>query len=223
MTDERPPLTAGSDDRVGSPKPEDVRRYTRHAMAVTGDHETNLREVRAAIFFDRDGTLIKDVGYIKNPDDVELSPDAAGAVRRMNYALWPVIVVTNQSGIARGLLTEWDYERVREKLDDQLAERGAYVNAHYHCPHHPDFTGPCECRKPGTLLFDRAMGDHAIDPALSVFVGDRLRDILPAKHYGARGILVPGPATPADELAVATRQFEVAATLSDAVHEILHV
>ena len=78
MTDERPPLTAGSDDRVGSPKPEDVRRYTRHAMAVTGDHQTNLREVRAAIFFDRDGTLIKDVGYITNPDDVELSPDAAG-------------------------------------------------------------------------------------------------------------------------------------------------
>ena len=178
---------------------------------------------RKALFLDRDGTLINDVGYIKNPDDVELSPDAAGAVRRMNYALWPVIVVTNQSGIARGMLTEWDYERVREQLDDQLAERGAYINAHYHCPHHPDFTGRCECRKPGMQLFDRAMGEHAIDPALSVFVGDRLRDILPAKHYGARGILVPGPATPADELDVAKRQFEVATTLSLAVHMILHV
>jgi D-glycero-D-manno-heptose 1,7-bisphosphate phosphatase len=223
VTDERPPLPPAADDRVGSPKPEDVRRYTRHAMAVTGEQSTSLREVRPAIFFDRDGTLIKDVGYIKNPDDVELSADAAGAVRRMNYALWPVIVVTNQSGIARGMSTEWDYERVREKLDDMLAERGAYVDAHYHCPHHPDFTGPCECRKPGTLLFDRAIVDHAIDPTRSVFVGDRLRDILPSKHYGARGILVPGPATPADELETARQQFEVAATLSDAVHMILHV
>ncbi len=212
-----------TDDRVGSPKPEDVRRYTRHAMAVTGEHRTSLREVRSAIFFDRDGTLITDVGYVKDPDHVELTPHAAGAVRRMNYALWPVIVVTNQSGIARGILTEWDYERVREKLDDQLAERGAYINAHYHCPHHPDFTGPCLCRKPGTELFDRAMGDHAINPATSVFVGDRLRDILPAAHYGARGILVPTDATPADELARATKEFEVATTLTDAVHLILHV
>ena len=223
MTDEQPSAAPGADAPVGRPKPEDVRRYTRYAMAVTGEHSMSLREVRAAIFFDRDGTLIKDVGYIKDPADVELTPDAAGAVRRMNYAFWPVIVVTNQSGIARGMLTEREYDQVREKLDDVLAERGAYINAHYHCAHHPDFTGPCECRKPGTLLFDRAMADHAINPALSVFVGDRLRDILPARQYAARGILVPGPATPADELETATRDFEVAATLSDAVHMILRV
>lgn len=223
MTDERPPIEPDTDAPVGRPKPEDVRRSTRHAMAVTGANRLSLRDVRAAIFFDRDGTLIKDVGYIKDPADVALTPDAAGAVRHMNCAFWPVIVVTNQSGIARGMLTEREYDQVREKLDAVLAERGANINAHYHCPHHPDFTGPCECRKPGTLLFDRAMADHAINPTLSVFVGDRLRDILPAKHYAARGILVPGPATPADELETATRDFEVAATLSDAVHMILRV
>ena len=195
----------------------------RHTMAITGEHRTSLREVRAAVFFDRDGTLIKDVGYIKSSADVQLVPHAANAVRRMNYALWPVIVVTNQSGIARGLLTFEDYLAVRERLDDVLAERGAYINAHYYCPHHPDFTGPCRCRKPGTELFDQAMAEHAINPAISVFVGDRWRDVQPALHYGARGILVPNEHTPFEEITRATRELETAVTLTNAVHMILQV
>jgi histidinol-phosphate phosphatase family protein len=177
-----------------------------------------LRATRAAMFIDRDGTLIKDVGYIKDPADVELVPHAANAVRRMNYELYPVIVVTNQSGIARGLLTEADYQRVRSRVDDLLAERGAYVDAHYHCPHHPDFTGPCDCRKPGVGLFERAIREHAIDGAASLFVGDRWRDVQPAAHFGARGVLVPSASTPADEIARAAREAVVAVTLTDAVH-----
>lgn len=196
---------------------------TRTAMAVTGEHRMSLKEVRPALFLDRDGTLIRDVGYIRDPEDVALIPETANAIRRMNYALWPVIVVTNQSGIARGKLTVADYEAVRARLDDKLAERGAYVNAHYYCPHHPDFGGACACRKPGTLLFDQAITDHAINPALSVFIGDRWRDIAPAVHYAARGILVPSPATPPEELAMAREQAEVAATLAEAVHQILQV
>jgi histidinol-phosphate phosphatase family protein len=145
------------------------------------------------------------------------------AVRRMNYQLWPVIVVTNQSGIARGFLTEDDYDRARERLDDLVQERGAYITAQYHCPHHPDYTGPCECRKPGTALFEQAMAEHAINPALSVFVGDRWRDIVPARHYGARGILVPNEGTPAEEIEKARTEMEVAHTLTDVVHLILQV
>jgi D-glycero-D-manno-heptose 1,7-bisphosphate phosphatase len=192
-------------------------------MAVTGEHRMSLKEVRPALFLDRDGTLIRDVGYIKSPGDVALLPETTNAIRRMNYSLWPVIVVTNQSGIARGMLTVDDYEAVRARVDDALAERGAYVNAHYYCPHHPDFTGPCACRKPGTLLFDQAIAEHAINPALSVWVGDRWRDIEPAQHYAARGILVPGPATPPEELALAREKAEVATTLAEAVHTILQV
>jgi D-glycero-D-manno-heptose 1,7-bisphosphate phosphatase len=207
--------------------PFEARRLTptgaRAAMAVTGEHRMSLKEIRPALFVDRDGTLIKDVGYIKDPNDVELIPETTNAIRRMNYELWPVIVVTNQSGIARGMLGVEDYEAVRARLDDKLAERGAYINAHYYCPHHPDFSGPCACRKPGTLLFDRAIADHAINPVLSVFVGDRWRDIAPALHYGARGILVPGPSTPPEELAMAQEQAEVARTLAEAVHHILQV
>ena len=209
-------MTLSDDHRLSTPG-------IRHTMAITGEHRTSLREVRAAVFFDRDGTLIKDVGYIKSPVDVELVPHAANAVRRMNYALWPVIVVTNQSGIARGLLTVEDYLAVRARVDDLLAERGAYINAHYYCPHHPDFTGPCHCRKPGTELFDQAMTEHAINPAISVFVGDRWRDVQPALHYGARGILVPNANTPFEEITRATRELETAVTLTDAVHMILQV
>jgi D-glycero-D-manno-heptose 1,7-bisphosphate phosphatase len=198
-------------------------RSSQTLLAVTGEQRVTLREIRPAIFFDRDGTLIRDVGYIKNPEDVELVPHAVNAVRRMNYQLWPVIVVTNQSGIARGFLTEDDYDRARERLDDLVQERGAYITAQYHCPHHPDYTGPCECRKPGSALFEQAMMEHAINPALSVFVGDRWRDIAPALQYGARGILVPNEGTPAEEIERARTEMEVARTLTDVVHLILQV
>jgi histidinol-phosphate phosphatase family protein len=195
----------------------------RLARAEGDGHRPSLKEIRPAVFFDRDGTLIKDVGYISRPEDVELVPDAAQAVRRLNNALRPVIVVSNQSGIARGLLTEQDYGRVRDRLDDLLAERGAYIYGHYYCPHHPDYTGPCFCRKPGTELFDRAMGEHALNPAMSVWVGDRWRDIAPALHYGGQGMLVPSPSTPDEEIEQATREMIVVPTLTDAVHLILHV
>lgn len=195
----------------------------RLARAATGGHRQSLKEIRAAVFFDRDGTLIKDVGYIRRPEDVQLVPDAAQAVRSLNNALWPVIVATNQSGIARGLLSEQDYGRVRDRLDDLLAERGAYINGYYHCPHHPDYTGPCLCRKPGTELFDRAMAEHALNPAMSVWVGDRWRDIAPALHYCGQGILVPSPSTPSEDIERATGEFVVAASLTDAVHRIMHV
>jgi D-glycero-D-manno-heptose 1,7-bisphosphate phosphatase len=196
---------------------------SRTVLAVPGAHRDSLREVRPAVFFDRDGTLIRDVRYIKNPDDVEFVPQAVNAIRRVNHALWNVVVVTNQSGIARGLLTEQDYANVRARVDDMVQELGAYITAHYHCPHHPDFSGPCSCRKPGTALFDQAMTEHAINPAQSLFVGDRWRDIEPARHYGARGISVPNEATPGDEVEKATKEMEVADTLNDAINRVLHV
>ena len=209
-------MTRGEHDR-------NPHREARTSLAITGEHTLSLREIRPAIFFDRDGTLIRDVGYIRHAEDVELVPQAVNAVRRMNYQLWPVIVVTNQSGIARGLLTEDDYERARARLDDLVQERGAYITAQYHCPHHPDYTGPCECRKPGTALFEQAILEHAINPALSVFVGDRWRDILPARHYGARGVLVPNEGTPPQEVERARAEMEVVPTLTDVVRLVLQV
>jgi histidinol-phosphate phosphatase family protein len=202
--------------------PDATRVRGRVGRVLSGEHNRpSLRAIRPALFIDRDGTLIKNTGYIKRPDDVELIPHAANAVRRMNYALRPVIVVTNQSGIARGLLTEVDYERVRARVDDLFAERGGYIDAHYHCPHHPDYTGPCDCRKPRLGLFERAIHEHAIDAASSWFVGNRWSDVEPALHYGARGVLVPSDETPADEIDRARREAEVAETLTDVVHMAL--
>jgi D-glycero-D-manno-heptose 1,7-bisphosphate phosphatase len=173
--------------------------------------------VRGAVFLDRDGTVIEDRHYLKSPEDVVLVPNAANAVRRVNQLHRPVVVVTNQSGIARGLLTEADYNVVRARLDDLLSERGAFIDASYHCPHHPDFTGACDCRKPDVGLFRRAINDLNLDAAKSVYIGDRWRDIAVAQVLGGRGILVPSPDTPPADIARAAAEAEVVATLTEAV------
>ena len=154
-----------------------------------------MSERRPAAFVDRDGTLIVDVNYISRPADVALLPGAAAALRRLNEAGVPVIVVTNQSGIARGLFDEAAYESVRARLAELLAAEGARIDASYHCPHGPD--DGCRCRKPGPELYERAIADHGLDGARSFFVGDRLRDVQPARTFGGRGILVPSAASSA--------------------------
>jgi histidinol-phosphate phosphatase family protein len=175
---------------------------------------------RPAIFLDRDGTIIRDADYVRDPDDVELLPGAARAIARFNALGLPVIVVTNQSGMARGLLTREDYDAVRRRLDELLAGEGARIDASYFCPHHPDYTGACDCRKPGTLLYRRAVAAHAIDLARSTFVGDRWRDVAPALELGGRGILIAGPSTPPDELRRAKAQVEVAGSLEEAAGRV---
>ena len=145
---------------------------------------------RPAIFLDRDGTLIEDRHYLRGPDQVHLLPGAADAVRRLNAAAIPAVVVTNQSGIARGLLTEADYTATVRRLDELLAAAGARLDGHYHCPHLPDVTGPCDCRKPGPLLYERAARDLDLDLAASWWVGDRERDLGAADHFGGRAILL---------------------------------
>lgn len=176
---------------------------------------------RAAVFLDRDGTLIEDPGYLADPGAVRLLPGAGEAVARLASAGVPAVVVTNQSGIARGLLTEAQYQAVESRLDALLAERGARVEAHYVCPHHPDFTGPCECRKPGTLLFRRAAERHGLDLARSWWIGDRLRDLEPADRLGGRGILVLTGAGGAEAKLPAARRYPVVADLRAAVDLVL--
>ena len=150
-----------------------------------------------AVFLDRDGTLIEDVSYLSDPAKVRLLPGAGAAVRRLNQAGLLAIVATNQSGIARGLVSPEQYLATERRLDELLAEHGAALDAHYHCPHLPEIDGPCRCRKPGPLLYERAAERFGIDLAESWWVGDRLRDVEPARSFGGRGILVAsGPAIP---------------------------
>lgn len=155
-----------------------------------------------AIFLDRDGTLIEDTGYVRDPEAVRLRPGAGPALARLKAAGFRLIVVTNQSGIARGLLSPAQYEAVAARTATLLAEAGGALEAQYHCPHLPELSGPCQCRKPGLLLFQEALKRWDIAPRLSWWVGDRMRDVTPAQELGGRGILVGEDQT---EMAAATR------------------
>ena len=172
---------------------------------------------RAAVFLDRDGTLIRDVNFVGRPEQVELIPGAAAAVRRVNEAGLPAIVITNQSGIARGYFSESEYGKVHERMESLLGQGGARIDATYVCPHFPEISGPCECRKPGTLLYRRAAKDHGLDLTTSWYIGDKLRDVIPSQELGGHGILVPSDQTPLAELERARKEFIVAESLDAAV------
>lgn len=145
-----------------------------------------------AVFLDRDGTIVEDTRFLHEPAKVKLLPGAAEAIRRLHDAGYLVVIVTNQSGIARGLYTAVEYEAVQGRLGELLAARGARLDGAYFCPHHPQFTGPCDCRKPGTKLFRDAQQALDIDFGRSWWVGDRLSDVQPARALGGQGILVSG-------------------------------
>ncbi len=176
---------------------------------------------RPAVFIDRDGTIIADAHYLADPAGVRLLPGASAAIARANMSGMLVIVVTNQSGIARGLITPAQYEAVRARTDRLLGEHGARVDATYHCPHWPAITGPCDCRKPGLGMYRTAAADFGIDLARSAFIGDRWRDVQPARETGGIGVLVPGVETPEADLEAARTHISgsllIAASLTEAV------
>jgi D-glycero-D-manno-heptose 1,7-bisphosphate phosphatase len=148
-----------------------------------------------AVFLDRDGTLIEDVGYLRHVRDVVFFPWTVDAVRALNHAGLPVVVITNQSGVARGLLTETGVEQLHRHMSAVLDAGGARIDAYYYCPHHPDgsvaaYKRRCDCRKPGRGMIDQASADLGLDPARSFVVGDKWLDVGAARAAGARGILV---------------------------------
>jgi D-glycero-D-manno-heptose 1,7-bisphosphate phosphatase len=111
-------------------------------------------------------------------------------MRRLAAAGFALVIVTNQSGIARGLFTEGDFSAVQRRVETLLANEGVRVDRVFHCPHHPDHTGSCDCRKPGTRFHRQAAQELGIDFARSLYVGDRLSDLLPARELGGRAMLV---------------------------------
>lgn len=145
---------------------------------------------RPALFADRDGTVIVERDYLADPEGVDLIPGAARGLRLLADAGYAVILVSNQSGIARGLVTESQFRAVEARVLERLAEAGVAVAGSYHCPHHPDFTGPCECRKPGAGMFLEAARDFGLDLSASVYIGDRVRDLEPGLARGGRAFLV---------------------------------
>ena len=143
-----------------------------------------------AAFFDRDGTINVDVGYLHRPEDIVFVPGTPELIRKYNDEGWLVIVITNQSGIARGMFTKADVDRVHAAMNERLErEYGAHIDVFYCCPHLPEITGPCTCRKPKPGLFLRAMREHDIDPLISVSYGDSKRDEEASKAAGIRDFI----------------------------------
>ncbi|MBP2647617.1 MAG: histidinol-phosphate phosphatase family protein [Gemmatimonadetes bacterium] len=176
--------------------------------------------LKPALFLDRDGTLIVDTDFVRGPEAVVPLPGAAEAVARANAAGWYAVVITNQSGIARGILTEDDYQAVAREVERQFAARGARLDLQLHCPHFPAISGPCECRKPGLKLYRQAVAQLGIDPLQSWFIGDRLRDLVPARALGGRGLHVL-TGTRTDDTPITEAGFEQVADLPAAVARAL--
>lgn len=150
---------------------------------------------RPAVFFDRDGTLNEELGYVGELARFHIYPYAAEAVRRVNASGRPAILVTNQAGVARGLYTEADVSALHQHLAAHLAAAGAYLDAIYYCPHHPTkgvngYGVVCDCRKPQPGLLHRAAREHGLNLAQSWIVTDRLAEIAMAHSLGGRGALV---------------------------------
>ena len=151
--------------------------------------------MRPAVFLDRDGTLTEEVGYVNHPSRLRFLPRAGEAVRRLNAAGVPAVVVTNQAGIARGYFDEPMLHAVNAELRALLAREGAYLDGLYFCAHHPTegaapFRLRCECRKPKPGMLLRAAAELGIDLSRSVMVGDKASDLEVAPPVKARGVLV---------------------------------
>lgn len=145
---------------------------------------------RRAIFLDRDGTLNVEVNYLHRIEDLVLVPGAAEAVRSLSRVGFLVVVVTNQAGIARGYYDESALHTLHEEIQRRLVAEGARIDAFYFCPHHPEFGGACECRKPAPGMLRQAARDHGIDLSCSWLIGDTRGDISAGHAAGCRTILV---------------------------------
>ena len=160
---------------------------------MSGSHPAG----RAAAFLDRDGVINRDLGYVHRPDQFEWIADAPDAIRLLNERGYRVIVVTNQSGIGRGLYDEAQFHAFMDWIGARLAEHGARLDAVYFCPHHPTearaaYRRACDCRKPRPGLILRALADFDLDAGASFLIGDKPSDLEAARAAGVAGHLFAG-------------------------------
>lgn len=189
----------------------------------------NLKNKQSCIFLDRDGTINADNGLIHKVDDFKLLPTAAVAIKTINKSGYLAIVVTNQPVVARGLCDIENVDTIHKKMKTLLGAEGAYVDAIYYCPHHPDkgypeenpmYKIPCECRKPGTAMIEQAIKDFNISPELSWIVGDTTTDIQTGINAGLKTALV-GTGEAGKDSKYAIEPLINAADLFEAVRQIV--
>jgi len=184
-----------------------------------------------AVFLDRDGTLIRDVGYLRSADQLALLPGVPHALKRLHDAGYLLVLVTNQSGVARGLFTEEDVRHTNQALQELLRKKGIELDALYYCPHLPEgtvtpYAQVCDCRKPAPGMLLRAAREHDVDLARSFMIGDSPSDVEAGRRAGCRTIQLPAPDTDAGRLASSCRPAAQpdlsAASISEAVDLILN-
>ncbi len=145
------------------------------------------------VFLDRDGTIIFDTGYIGNPDQVEILPRVSDCLKKLkNEYNFKLIVISNQSGVARGLITDEQVISVNEKVNLLLNENNVLIDSFYYCPHHPDFSSEekCDCRKPSPKMVLQASKDFDVNLSKSYFIGDKASDIECGLNAGVKSILL---------------------------------
>lgn len=164
-------------------------------MTAPSGSSAGARPLRKAIFLDRDGTLNEEVHYLADPERFQWIPGSREALRTLQDAGFALVVITNQSGIAQGLLTEATLEAIHARMQADLARDGVRLAGIYHCPHHPrlgqaPWCGPCECRKPKPGLLLQAQAELGLTWEGSWIVGDSLRDVEAGRAVGLPGVLV---------------------------------
>jgi len=157
--------------------------------------ESSKASWRGVVWLDRDGTLVDDPGYLSDPAALKLLPNGPRAIARLNAAGLCVVLITNQSGIARGLVSRETVDRIHEKLSAELASEGAHLDGIYLCPHLPreeleEGQQACSCRKPQTGLVERAMRELHLEGLSSIVVGDKMSDLELARRIPSRSVLV---------------------------------
>ena len=144
----------------------------------------NREQKKKALFLDRDGTINVDKGYVYEKEEFEFQPGIFELVKKYAEQGYLIFIVTNQSGIARGLYTEKDYLQLTDWLKAAFSEKGIKIEKVYHCPHLPEISGSCSCRKPNPGMIVEAISEYNIDPATSVLIGDSERDLQAGEKAG---------------------------------------
>lgn len=162
---------------------------------IMRDCREYISQMNKAVFLDRDGTINIDKGYLYKISDFEFLPGAVEGLRMLQDAGYLLIIITNQSGIGRGYYTEEDFMRLNDYMKEELKKSGVNISGVYYCPHLPDaeverYRKICNCRKPATGLFERAVKDFDIDLSLSYAIGDKERDCSICLKSDCRGFLI---------------------------------
>ena len=179
-----------------------------------------------AVFLDRDGTIIEDTGYLDECSKIRFLPRVSEAIKLLNENGFKVIIITNQSGVARGYFTEEALQEINRYIQESLAERRAIIDGIYYCPHHmegiiEEYRKECYCRKPDPGMIEEAAREFGIDLSQSFVIGDKISDIEAGHRAGCKAILLGGEDSLKNEKEIALLSEHIASDLCEAVEWLM--